>query len=238
MDSDSSIRAAGNLGGSPPVSPAERSISVLVVDDMYLIRKQVGHLIEADVRLTLVGAACDGVEAVEMIEALHPDLVLLDVFMPRLDGAGVLKWIKEKVPDTKVLILTASPDPRLYDTLMSEPDSLLYKDAVAAPGQLCGEIVALLAGREDTTGQELLRLAAPLAKDRPKLTQGELRILRRAAAGDSAKQIAPRLGLSRGYVENQLSRIHEKLHVTSTTHAVTKAIEMGLLSVGDWPPTK
>jgi DNA-binding NarL/FixJ family response regulator len=222
-------------GAVPP--PGPRRIKVLVVDDVYLICKQVGELVEADGRLWLVATARDGEEAVKMIEIHRPDVIVLDVFMPRMNGAQVLAWIRDRELDIKVLVLTAGPDPRLHEILMLAPDSLLYKDVVAEPGQICGEIVDLFAGRDDTTGRQLLRLAAPLAEERPKLRPGELEVLRWAAQGESAKQIAARLGLRPKYVQNKLNAIHRKLDVTSTTGAVAKAYEIGLLPAEGPPPT-
>lgn len=231
---DSSTDQHRDVPGQAAPDPS----TVLVVDDVYLIRKQVAHLIDADSRLKLVGTASDGVEALELIEAHRPDLVVLDVFMPRMDGAEVLKRVKEDWPGTKVLVLTAGPDPRLHDTLMSRPDSLLYKDVVATPAQLCTEIVDLLAGREDTLGQELLGLARPLAKDRPTLTSSELRVLRRASLDEGAKEIATCLGLKPKYVQNLLNAVHKKLEVSTTVGAVGRAYEVGLLPTEDDLPTE
>lgn len=234
--------SVGEPEGAPdpaPRPPARPPISVLVVDSANLARWDVVGLIINDRRLELCGAAADGDEALEVLAAgLPPDLVLLDAFTPRGDGAQVVTSVKQSGLAVKLLLLTARPDPSIHDALLAGPDSLLYKNHLATPRELGDEIVGLVAGRADTPGQDLLRRAVQVAEDRPDLTRSELRVLRRAAAGESAKQIAARLDLSRGYVENQLGRIHDKLHVTSTTHAVTKAIEVGLLSVGSWPPTK
>lgn len=224
----SSVGAGGAMRGAVPSPPDRPPIAVLVVDDVALVRERVAQLVSADLRLRLAGTACDGVEAIEMIEAHRPDLVVLDVFMPNMDGAEVLAWIRRSRPAAKVLVLTGGPDPRLHDALILRPDSLLYKDAVAEEGQICEEIVGLMAG-EDTLGNQLLRAAAPLAERRPSLTPSELAVLVCAAEDQSAKEIAAKLGRKVKQVQNQLQAIHRKLEVGTTTGAVAKAYEAGLL---------
>jgi DNA-binding NarL/FixJ family response regulator len=127
-----------------------------------------------------------------------------------------------------VLLLTSEPTAELHDAIMAHPDALLYKSAVAE-GRICEEIVALVEGREDSFGQELLRDAMRIAKERPELSPSELAVLRCAAEDESAKEIAAKLGRKVKQVQNQVQAIHKKLEVSTTTGAVAKAYETGLL---------
>jgi len=221
--------AGAGPGGDSSGAPL-RKISVLVVDDVYLVRRQVAQLVAADERLELVGSADDGLEALALIEALRPDLVVLDLVMPKMGGAEVLERIRKDWSATKVLVLTGAPSPTLHDALESHPDSLLYKDAVAEAGHICDEIVAVATGGRDTEGRKNLRHARRIDQDRD-LTASELAVLSCAAEDASAPEIAARLGRSVKTVRNQIQAIHRKLDVSTTTGAVAKAYEIGLLGL-------
>lgn len=208
--------------------PAER-ISVLVVDDHPMLRERVALALEADDRLECAGQAGDGLEALEMIRALHPDVVVLDIFMPRLSGDEVLRVIREEDLDLKVLVLTAYPVAGLHDALEQRPDALLFKQEPCA--RICEEVVALVRGDEHSPGREALRHATALAFARVKLTHREQLVLELVAEGLKVHEIAERLSISKTVVNALLQSTRAKLEVPATTAAVAKAYEVGLLKV-------
>lgn len=126
-------------------------ISVLVVDDHPLVREHVARAIGVDERMELAGLAADGEDSLRQIERLTPDVVVLDVEMPKLDGASVLRMLRERKVRSRVLVLTghARPGP-LHDVLHHQPDSLLRKDASAE--EICDEIVAIERGDRSPAG--------------------------------------------------------------------------------------
>lgn len=216
-----------DAAGLPPAPPARRPASVLVADDVEIVCDRIGAVIAADDRLDVLDKARDGVEALEMIRRYRPDVVVLDVFMPRLEADGVLEALGTR-DRPKVLLLTADPTAELHDAIMAGPDALLYKSAIAE-GRICEEIVALVEGREDSLGRRLLAAARWIAEERPDLTPSELTVLRCAAEDATAKEIAAKLGREVKQVQNQIQSIHRKLKVGTTTGAVAKAYETGLL---------
>lgn len=206
---------------------AER-ISVLVVDDHPMLRERAAEAIDADPRLDLAGVACDGHEALDKIHRLCPDAVVLDIFMPRMNGAEVLREVHAEEIEVKVLVLTAHPAADLHDVLEQRPDALLFKDATRE--QVCDEIVATANGEKHSTGRLLLREATALALTRVKLTQREQLTLELAAEGLTARKAATHLNVSKRVIEGYLRDAREKLEVPTTTAAVAKAYEVGLLS--------
>lgn len=203
-------------------------ISVLVVDDVTLVRERMAELIEADERLELVGEASEGREALELIGARQPAIVVLDVFMPGMAGDEVLYRLRrDKQIEVKVLVLTGGPSAELHDAILQRPDSMLYKTAVDNK-TICDEIVAIAHG-EDSRGRELLREALPLAIGRADLTPAELEVLCHASKGLRAQAIAFDLERSVPTVRKHLRNARRKLGVTTTTGAVARAYEVGLL---------
>lgn len=207
-------------------------ISVLVVDDHPLVRERIAQLIEADERLVLAGEACDGEEALEEIRVRSPDVIVLDVFMPRLDGVQVLAAVREEMSDAKVLVLTAGPTAELYDVLQQRPDALLYKDQACE--KICEEIVAVWRGEEYSLGRAILAHATLVACARPGLNERELEALGYLADGLLVQETAMRLGISRRTVEGYLRLAREKLNADTNTAAVARAYEVGHLRARPW----
>lgn len=223
MSSESRGEGRGRAGAA--------SISVLVVDDVALLRERITELIEADERLELAGEASEGHEALELICARKPEVVVLDVFMPRMAGDEVLYRLRRRKrreqPGVKVLVLTGGPSAELHDAILQQPDSMLYKTAVE-DATICDEIVSVARGEENSPGKQLLRTATVLAVTRARLSDGELQALRRTAEGQRALAIALEQKVSEGLVRKQLSSARQKLGAATTSEAVARAYEIGL----------
>ena len=215
-------------------------IRVLLVENESLVRQGLRRLLELDRELAVVGEARDGEEALERIRELHPDVVLLDVRMPKLDGVGVLRELKKK---------NGAVPPSLILTTFDDPDALLAAVRAGAKGyllkdvsfeQLVGAIRALAAGGsfvQPTVTEGLLRaleqgaLDSTIAGEEPAqpLTGRELEVLRLMAGGYSNREIARALFVAERTIKNHVSSILSKLYVRDRTRAVLKALEKRLL---------
>jgi len=215
-------------------------IRVLLVENESLVRQGLRRLLELDRELAVVGEARDGEEALERIRELHPDVVLLDVRMPKLDGVGVLRELKKK---------DGAVPPSLILTTFDDPDALLAAVRAGAKGyllkdvsfeQLVGAIRALASGGsfvQPTVTEGLLRALEQGALDSTiageettqPLTGRELEVLRLMAGGYSNREIARALFVAERTIKNHVSSILSKLYVRDRTRAVLKALEKRLL---------
>lgn len=211
-------------------------IRVLVVDDQTLVRQGIRSLLELSTELTVVGEATDGVEALARVERDRPDVVLLDLRMPGLDGIGTLTALRERGDATPVLILTTfDDDDLLLRALREGAKGYLLKDVSLE--DLVEAVRTLHAGR--TLVQPALterivrglqsRAREPDAFAPEALTERETEVLRLLAGGYSNKEIAVALDLTEGTVKNHVSSVLGKLGVRDRTRAVLKAIEESLI---------
>lgn len=213
--------------------------SVLIVDDQTLVRQGIRSLLELADGIEVAGEAADGIEALERIESLAPDVVLLDLRMPRLDGIGVLEALRERVDAPPCLILTTfDDDAALLAGLSAGAKGYLLKDVSLA--HLTEAIEALATGRTMITPaltERVLRGLRGLAGARSDahgvapepLTERETEVLRLMAGGYSNKEIAGALDVAEGTIKNHVSSVLAKLGVRDRTRAVLKAVDLGLL---------
>jgi DNA-binding NarL/FixJ family response regulator len=225
----------------PPELPKRGRI--LIADDHELARLGLRTMLTPEPDLEVVGEAGTGREAVELSRQLEPDLVLMDIRMPDLDGLAATRTIKEELPRISILILTLSED----------PDYLLEALRVGAAGYVLKDASrrdVVTAVRQVLSGESPLdpRLAAQLirrlasqrpAKERPakhgdELTQRELDVLRLVAEGKTNAEIGQSLFISVGTVKVHVERIIDKLGVSDRTQAAVRAIELGYLT----PPSQ
>jgi len=230
------------------------AIRVLLVDDQALIREGLAIILEAQSDIKVVGQAADGREAIDLARRLQPDVILMDIKMPRLDGIQATRRIKEDLPTTPIIILTTYADDELvFEGIRAGASGYLLKDitrdqlAEAVRGAVRGEAqidpaVASQVLKEFQRMANLLRRSAPptpapteeVSEDLPPmeaLTPREETILRLLTEGLTNAGIAARLHLSEGTVKNHVSEILSKLHANDRTHAVVLAIKRGLLDV-------
>lgn len=212
-------------------------IEVCLVDDQTLVRQGIRSLLELSDSIRVIGEAIDGMQAIETIPRIKPDVVLLDMRMPGMSGLDVLNALaaKNELPPT-IILTTFDDDQLVLAGIKAGARGYLLKDVsldqlvnavktVAAGGSLVAPVVTqrLLAGLE-RMHNEFTSL------DRPDpLTERETEILRLMAGGYSNKEIANSLGVAEGTVKNHVSNILSKLGVRDRTRAVLKAFELGIV---------
>ena len=210
-------------------------IQVAIVDDQPLFSEGLGRIVEAHPGMEIVGVAHDGESGVRMCRELKPDVVLMDINMPVMNGVEATRSIRSLLPDTKVLILTVnSDDAYVFRGIKAGATGYLLKDCT--PEDLSRAIKTVHAG-DTIIAPEIARkmlLAFEEAEEEPSaphLTERELEIITALAHGRANKQIARELSISEKTVRNHISNIYKKLHVYDKLGAVLYAIREGLVDV-------
>jgi DNA-binding NarL/FixJ family response regulator len=215
-------------------------IRVLIADDQAIARQGLQVILSVEADIEVVGLAQDGQEAVDMAAKLQPDLVLMDLKMPRLNGVQATKAIKEKFPNVAVLVLTTyDMDDWLANAIRSGANGYLLKDT--PPQEIVSAIRGTVQGKSyvdpNVAGKVLQQMQqSPVAQSRLELTEPlterELDVLKLLAKGLSNQEIAESLHLSEGTVRNYLSTLFSKLGVSDRTKAAVLAIQHGLIQLG------
>jgi DNA-binding NarL/FixJ family response regulator len=213
-----------------------RVARVLIADDQTLFRRGLARLLEEDPRIALVGQATDGHDAVQKTAALSPDVVLMDLRMPGLDGAEATQQIIRDHPDVKVLILsTFEADSYVLQALRAGASGYILKDA--EPAAIASSIMSVLSGERVMAGAVANRVLDMLTgSTTPKefydgLTAREVEILKLMAKGQANKQIAFNLKISEKTVRNHISHIYEKLQIYDRAQAVLYAVRKALVEL-------
>ena len=209
---------------------------VLIVDDQGLFRSGLARLLGDDARVEVVGEAGNGEEAVAMALKLKPDVILMDLKMPGVDGIDATRQLARELPETRVLILTTfDADVHVLEALRVGASGYVLKDAT--PAAIVSSIASVMAGERVMAGPianrvlEMLTGTATPKEYYDGLTPRELEILRQLAAGAANKEIAYKLDISEKTVRNHISRMYEKLHIYDRAHAVLYAVRKGLIEV-------
>ncbi len=214
-------------------------MKLLLADDETLVRQGIRRLLELDPRMEITAEATDGEEALREIENRRPDVVLLDVRMPRLDGLGVLRALRERPAAPPCLVLTTFDDRTLIlEAIREGAKGFLRKDVSLA--QLVEAIETLAGGGTylQPAISESLRRGLDSARDLPRqpepalveaLTPRETEVLRLMAAAYTNREIAVALGAAEGTVKIHVSNILSKMGARDRTHAVLRALEMRML---------
>jgi two-component system, NarL family, response regulator LiaR len=211
------------------------AIRILIVDDHSVVRQGLQMFLRLDPELDVVGEAENGVEAVEQARKLQPDVVLMDLLMPRMDGITAIAAVRRELPDTEVIALTSVlEDEKIIAAIRAGAIGYLLKDTEAH--ELRQAIKAAAAGQVQLSPEVARRLlreerAAP-RQPVEELTPRERDVLRLLAQGLINKEIAQELGIGDKTVKTHVSNILGKLGVLSRTQAAVYAVQMGL--VPDW----
>lgn len=216
------------------------SIRVLIADDHALVREGTREVLARDPHIEIVGEAGDGQEAVELIGRLSPDVALVDIAMPGLNGVEVTRRAKASHPDTAILALTVH-DEEQYVVALLEAGAEGYLLKNVHGKELIGAIHAVYEGKSVLHNSLTRILLDHLAvsgesrvRDENPLTERELEVLRLTAEGLANKQIAERLEVSPRTVQTHLANTFEKLDVTTRTQAVIFALRMGWFTLEEF----
>ena len=218
-------------------------IRILLVDDQTLIRQGIRLLLAGEPDLEVVGEAGNGRQALEMVSSLKPDVILMDVRMPEMDGVNATREISARFPSCAVIILTTfDDDETIFEGLRAGARGYLLKDINA--DEMTAAIRTVATGgaliQPSITRKvlaEFTRLTSPLSQPGSSssqiliepLTEREMEVLRLLAEGLSNKEIAGRLVITEGTVKNHVSNLIAKLNVRDRTQAILKAQEYGLI---------
>jgi DNA-binding NarL/FixJ family response regulator len=209
-----------------PIGAARARARVLVVDDHSLLRTGVANIINHEPDLEVVAEAVNGRDAVEAFGAHHPDVVLMDLRMPEMEGVEAVRRIRELDPHARVVVLTTyDADEDIARALQAGAKAFILKDIAADALVAC--IRDVLAGKTYLAPTAAAKLAERVTQ--VQLTPRELAALRLLANGQSNKEIATSLEISERTVKTHLAHLFEKLGVTSRTEAVRVATRRGLV---------
>ena len=222
---------------------------MLIVDDQDIVRRGLAVILQHQPGIEVAGYAVDGIEALEQVVSQHPDVALMDLKMPRLNGIHATRQITERFPSVKVVVLTTyDTDEWVFDAIRAGACGYLLKDSdsetivAAIRGAVSGEvrIDPVVAGK---VLQEFRRLVPQSSAREPggavpeagamlePLTERELAVLQRMAQGESNTAIADGLHLAEGTVKNYVSTIISKLQANDRTHATVLALKRGLATL-------
>ena len=214
----------------------KKKITILIADDQTLFREGIKDVLNNEKWLEVIGEAADGVEAVALAKKLKPDVVLMDIKLPKLDGISATKQIHEAVPQVNVLMLSSFEDEaHVLDAIQSGANGYLSKMLPAA--ELVNSIKTFTAEGlmipQQMMGKLLHGLRSMGKSNLPTqatLTKTEIKVMDLLGKGMSNKELAKALDCSVKTIKNHLNSAFHKLGVSSRTEAVVKAIEQGLIS--------
>ncbi|WZH38559.1 MAG: response regulator transcription factor [Microbacterium enclense] len=205
-------------------------IRVVIVDDHPIVRAGLTGILETADDIVVVGVAADGVEAVAVVETERPDVVLMDMRMPRRDGDEATALLRESVPSARVIVLTTyESDDVIMRAIAAGAAGYLLKAAPEA--ELLAGIRAVAAGEVALAPSVARVLVARTGRppEAPVLTAREVEVLGHVAQGLSNREIGRRLHLGEATVKTHLLKAFAKLDVADRTRAVTRAMELGIL---------
>jgi len=209
---------------------------IMVVDDQNLFRSGLVRLLEADPRVQVVGQAVDGLDVIKKVTSLKPDVILMDLKMPNLDGIEATRRVVAEHPEVKILILTTfDTDSYVLQALRAGASGYVLKDAQI--DSIVSSILAVISGERVMASAVANRVIDMLSGNSTQkefydgLTAREVEILKLIAMGQANKQIARRLDISKKTVRNHVSNMYEKLHINDRSQAVLYAVRKGLVEI-------
>jgi DNA-binding NarL/FixJ family response regulator len=236
MQINSSSVAASEAAKGPARDMSE--IRVLIAEDQQLVRRAFSTMLSIEPDIKIVAQAADGAEAIQLARQWRPDIVLMDLQMPRVGGIGAMKRILEDVPDARIIVLTTfDTDELVFEAISAGAHAYLLKDSNEA--EILETIRAVHAGQSRLSPKVAGKVMDEFRRQRPSgvatlnddepddepLTDREEKVLALVAKGRSNKDIAETVFLAEGTVKNYVSKIMEKLHVASRTELAIKALK-------------
>jgi DNA-binding NarL/FixJ family response regulator len=213
------------------------AITVLIVDDHAVVREGLRTFLELQDGIEVIGEAADGEQAIDAAQELQPDVILMDLVMPRLDGVGAMRRLRASAPRARVLVLTSFlDDDRVMPAIQAGAAGYLLKDV--EPAELARAIRAAHNGEAILDPTVAARVVQAIADgnavsppDREQLTRREHEVLTLIANGRSNKRIAFELGISEKTVKTHVGHVLAKLGVTDRTQAALLAVRHGLVDL-------
>lgn len=218
--------------GTPDGHRPTTQVRVMIVDDHTIVREGLQTLLEEDPNIEIVGSAANGAQALTLAEQLLPDVILMDLVMPEMDGITATRQLHERGNTARVLVLTSfADDQKVRDAIQAGAVGYLLKDVLKP--DLLRAIFNALEGRSTLhpdVQQMLMRQSSTRTEPLPhhSLTEREMSVLRLIAQGRSNKEIATALFLTEGTVKGYISTIFDKLDVEDRTQAALYAVKQGL----------
>lgn len=214
----------------------KKIVKVLIADDQTLFREGIKDVLTGEKWISVVGEAADGEEVVTLAKKLKPDVILMDIKLPKMDGIAATRLIKKAIPEINILMLSSFEDEaHVMDAVQAGANGYLSKMLPAAelvnsirtftteglmiPQQMMGKLL-----------QGLRKMGEPNAPTQAMLTKTEIKVLDMLGSGLSNKELAMELNCSVKTIKNHLNSAFHKLGVTSRTEAVVKAIKLGIIS--------
>ncbi len=210
-----------------------KSIRVIIADDHAVVREGLGAILSAQPDLVLVGVAANGAEAVSLAHSLKPDVILMDLVMPHMDGLAAIQAIQAADPGACILVLTSfADDERVFPAIKAGAMGYLLKDTpreglVQAIREVAQGLISLHPTIARRMMREINQPSEPLASDAP-LTEREMETLRLVARGLSNQDMAAAMGIHENTVAKYVSAVLAKLHLSNRTQAALYAVRMGL----------
>jgi DNA-binding NarL/FixJ family response regulator len=210
------------------IKHATPPIRILTVDDHPMLREGVAAMIQSESNMLLVGEAEDGDEAIVMFRDLRPDVTLMDLQMPRLNGVGAIKAIRSEFADARIIVLTTyTGDVQVLQALSAGAAGYLLKSTLRR--EMLATIRAVHEGRRHVPAEIASELAEHIGETA--LSDREIVVLKLVAAGNANRQVAERLAISEETVKGHMKNILSKLSANDRTHAVTIALKRGIIDI-------
>jgi DNA-binding NarL/FixJ family response regulator len=210
------------------MSGSSAPIRILAVDDHPLVREGIAGLVEIQPDMTLVGQAANGREAIQQFRASRPDVTLMDIQMPELNGLDALIAIRTEFPSAKIIVLTTyEGDVHILRALKAGAQGYLLKNTLHS--ELLQTIRAVHGGKRSLSSEVSFQVAQHMSDQA--LTPAEVAVLRLIAAGNANKQIADQLGVTEDTVKGRVKSILAKLDANDRTHAAIIGLKRGLIDV-------
>ena len=210
------------------MTPGNSQIRILAVDDHAVVRQGIGGLVSIEPEMTLIGEASNGREAIQQFRVLRPDITLMDLQMPEMNGFDALISIRGEFPDAKIIVLTTyRGDVQIVRALKAGAQAYLLKSTLHK--DLLDTIRAVHAGRKALSPEVSYQIAEHATDDA--LTPAEISVLRLIAAGNANKQIADQLSITEETVKSRVKSILSKLGANDRTHAAMIGLKRGMIDL-------